>query len=162
MPADPRNHDDDDDDLADFTRRLQRVDTVGPMFYRSMTLPGPLRKYRQWTPCPSDDVPTAVGASEHAVVAPDLQRRVDTLEAELARRAQVEADLLRRVEALERSVGAWRAALQSTPVSWTEQPRDDSLLRDGRHQLAPVCGGATVAATEHALQHHTPVIEKPT
>ena len=78
------------------------------------------------------DAPMAVGAAQSALVAPDLQRRVDTLEAELVRRGQVEADLLRRVEALEGSVGAWRAALQSTPVSWTEQLRDDRLLRDGR------------------------------
>ena len=41
---------DEDDELADFVQRLQQVDTETPTFYRSMTLPGPLRKYRQWTP----------------------------------------------------------------------------------------------------------------
>ena len=135
---------DEDDALADFVQRLQEVDTVGPAFYRSMTLPGPFRKYRQWTPRPlqmergasehtHSDAPMAVGAAQSALVASDLQRRVDTLEAELVRITQVEADVLRRVEALEGSVGAWRAALQSTPASWREQLRDDRLLRDG-HQ----------------------------
>ena len=124
---------DEDDELADFAQRLQQVDTAGPSFYRSMTLPGPHRKYRQWTPRPSDDAPTAVDAAQPPLVASDLQRRVDMLEAELARRGQVEADLLRRIEALEGSVGAWKVALQSTPVSWTDQLRDDRRLRDG-HQ----------------------------
>ena len=121
---------DEDDELADFVQRLQQVDTETPTFYRSMTLPGPGRKYRQWTPRPPQmergasehthpDAAMAVGAVQSALVASDLQRRVNTLEAELVRRGQVEADLIRRVEALEASVGAWRAALQSTPVSWT-------------------------------------------
>ena len=121
---------DEDDELADFVQRLQQVDTETPTFYRSMTLPGPGRKYRQWTPRPPQmergasehthsDAAMAVGAAQSALVASDLQRRVNTLEAELVRRGQVEADLIRRVEALEASVGAWRAALQSTPVSWT-------------------------------------------
>ena len=110
---------DEDEELTDFVQRLQAVDAVGPNFYRLMTLPGPHRKYRQWAPRPSDDAPTAVDAAQPALVASDLRRRVDMLEAELARRGQVEADLLRRIEALEGSVGAWKVALQSTPVSWT-------------------------------------------
>ena len=72
-----------DDELTDFVRRLQDVNTVGPKFYRSMTLPGPFRKYRQWTPRPlqmergasehtDSDAPLAVGAAQSALVAPDL------------------------------------------------------------------------------------------
>ena len=82
--------------MADFVQRLQQVDTT-PTFYCSMTLPGPFRKYRQWTPRPlqmergasehtHSDAPMAVGAAQSALVAPDLQRRVDTLEAELVRK----------------------------------------------------------------------------
>ena len=74
---------DEDDELADFVQRLQEVNTEAPKFYRSMTLPGPFRKYRQWTPRPlqmergasehtHSDAPLAVGAAQSALVAPDL------------------------------------------------------------------------------------------